>query len=144
MAVTMSFYEQFIVNLGEGAINMTLDDFKVILVNSYSYDASHDELADVVASEISGGNGYTTGGQSLSSQTWGWNAAESRVEFDAGDSTWTAAGGSIGPATGAIIYSDTSTGDKLVAYIDFGGSESAGDGTDFKITYHQDGIFVIA
>ena len=144
MAVTMQFYEQFLVNVGNGNINLSSDTFKVILVNSYSFDAAHDEKTDVVASEIANGNGYTTGGEAITSQSWAWDGADSRVEFDGADITWTASGGSIGPATGAIVYSDTSTNDKLMAYIDFGGSETAGDGTDFKITWHADGIFVIA
>ncbi len=65
--------------------------------------------------------------------------------IDAVDASWTASGGSI-PSTGncsdADIINDTITTplDALMFDIDFEGTESAGVGTDFIVSFHADGI----
>jgi len=137
------YYEQFITNIGVNNVNLVSDDFKMILVDGYVYDSTDDELSDVVAFEIASGNGYTSGGKSLTNITLGYDAANSRTRWDADDLTWNATGGLIGPATGGIIYSSTSTGDKLIGYWDFDDSVSAGDGTDLKVTFNADGLAYI-
>ena len=53
--------------------------------------------------------------------------------------TWTASGGSIAAAK-ALIYADSLTNKDPVAYIDFGGTQTAPDGTDFKIVWSANGI----
>ena len=58
--------------------------------------------------------------------------------FDANDATWTASGGTI-TASYARLYN--STDGTPLAFIDFGGSESAGDATDFKLIWNTSGIF---
>jgi hypothetical protein len=62
------------------------------------------------------------------------------AKFDANDVTWTASGGSIAAAYG-VIYNDTDTNDPPLAYIDFDGTQSAGDGTDFLVSWNASGIF---
>lgn len=143
MAVTVSFYNNFIEDVGRARINLGSDVFKIMLVNGYTYNATHAAKASITG-ELSTANGYTAAGATLSNVTWAYGS--SVTKFDADDVTWSASGGSIGPATGAVIYSDTSTtptADRLVCYIDFGTSETAGAGTDFKITFNASGIFTI-
>lgn len=41
--------------------------------------------------------------------------------------SWTASGGSIGPTPGAILYSDTSTDDTIIAYFEFNSEVTAQD-----------------
>ena len=142
MAVTISFYDTFIELMGDNTIDMDGDTFKIELHNAYTFSAAHDERADVSGTALATGNGYTNPGQNLASVTW--SQTSGTTTGDAADVTWSASGGSIGPATEAIIYSDTSTNDKLVCDIDFGGSQTAGDGTDFKITFNASGIFTIS
>lgn len=55
------------------------------------------------------------------------------ANLTATDVVVTASGGSIGPSIAAEIF-DSLTGNTL-AYIDFGGSQSAGDTTDFKLRW---------
>ena len=141
MAVTVSYFNKFMESVGKNQINLDTDTFRVILVNNYSFDPTDELLADIGAVEIAEGNGYLTNGNALTGVTFGWTGTTTR--WDAEDTDWTASGGTIGPTDGAIIYDDSSTGDKLVCYIDFGQEESAGDDTDFKITFNANGIFVI-
>ncbi len=139
MAVTYNAYDTFLELMGDNTIDMDGDTFGITLHNAYTFSAAHDEYADVSASEIATGNGYTQVTETLASVTWGQTGGT--VVFDAANVTWSASGGSIGPATDAIVDSDTSTNDKLIFNIDFGASETAADASDFQINWNASGIF---
>lgn len=138
MAVTISLYNHTAARFADGS-NAVGDTYKVKLLSAATFDATHTTLAATGGTEATTGTGYTAGGQALA------NVAVTTVttndaKFDADDLTWTASGGAI-EAAYAIIYNDTDADDPPVAFIDFGGSESAGDGTDFIIVWNASGIF---
>lgn len=138
MAVTISLYNHTAKLFAEGS-NIPGDTYKVMLCTAATFTASDTTLAGVTKTETTGANGYTTGGQALA------NVAVTTVttndaKFDADDLTWTASGGSI-TASYAIIYNNTDANSPPIAFIDFGQSESAGAGTDFKIVWNASGIF---
>lgn len=138
MAVTISLYNHTSRRFADGS-NAVADTYKVKLLTAATFDATHATLAATGGTEATAGTGYTAGGQALA------NVAVTTVttndaKFDADDLVWTASGGSI-VASYAIIYNDTDTDDPPVAFIDFGGSESAGDGTDFIVVWNASGIF---
>jgi hypothetical protein len=142
MAVTISRYNQTAKLLLNKEI--TLTTLKVMLLDSNaSFTAADTTLATVsnsAAYEVDG-NGWTTGGETLASVAVTTVSTDGAM-LDAADVTVTATGGSIGPADAAVIYDDsmTSPADAVLWYIDFGGSETAGVGTDFKITFNASGI----
>lgn len=145
MAVTISFFDSFIEAMGDNTIDMdAASNFKIELCNAYTFSAAHTQRSDWSGTALATGNGYTNPGLLLTSPTWGHTG--STTTFDAADASWTAATGDIGPATDAIIYADLTTVpvDAGVCAIDFGGSQTAGDGTDFKITFNASGIFTIS
>lgn len=150
MAVTVSFYDTFIERMGDGSMDMDTDSFKVILMSSgHSFASSHTAKSQVNSNQIASTNGYTQDSTVGELKSVTWNFASSAQTFDAADLTWTASGGSI-TASHAVMYDDTmstSGGDPetdgLVCSINFGQSESAGDATDFKITWDSSGIFKI-
>lgn len=138
MAVTISLYNHTSKLFADGS-NAVADTYKVKLYTAATFDATHTTLAGVGGTETTSGTGYTSGGQALS------NVAVTTVttndaKFDADDLTWTASGGSITASYG-VIYNDTDANDPPLAFIDFDGSQSAGAGTDFKITWNASGIF---
>ena len=138
MAVSISLYNHTAKLFADGSLAVG-DTYKVKLLSAATFDASHTTLAATGGTEATGGTGYTSGGQALA------NVAVTTVttndaKFDADDVTWTASGGSIS-ASYAIIYNDTDADDPPIAFIDFDGSQSAGDGTDFKIVWSASGIF---
>lgn len=138
MAVTISLYNHTAAKFADGSF-IPGDTYKVMLCTAATFDATNTTLAGITKTEVAGANGYTTGGAALA------NVAVSTVttndaKFDADDVTWTASGGAI-TASYAILYNDTDANDPPVAFIDFGGSESAGDGTDFKLVWNASGIF---
>jgi len=122
--------------LSVGAIDFSSDTFKAILMDSgFTFDPdAHDAYADVSADELTNGNGYTTGGETLTGVAITESDVNDRAEITWDNITWTAASGTIGPTPGAIIYDDTVTVSGLVpakpviGYIDFGGEQSEPDG----------------
>jgi hypothetical protein len=137
MAVTISLYNHSAQRFASGA-NAVGDTYKVKLFTAATFDATHTTLAATGGTEASN-TGYTAGGATLA------NVAVTTVttndaKFDADDVTWTATGAAL-EAAKAIIYNDTDADDPPVAFIDFGGTESAGAGTDFKIVWNASGIF---
>lgn len=138
MAVTISLYNHTAKLFAEGS-NAAADTYKVKLYTAATFNAANTTLAGITGTEATTGTGYTAGGQSLA------NVAVTTVttndaKFDADDLTWTASGGSITASYG-VLYNDTDANDPPLAFIDFDGSQSAGDGTDFKIAWNVNGIF---
>ncbi len=114
-------------------IDFANDTFKVILMDTgFTFNAdTHHGYADVSASELSTGNGYTAGGATLAGVAVTENDTTDRTEITWNNVTWTASGGTIGPSPGAIIYDDTPTtpqADPLIGYIDFGSEQTEPDG----------------
>jgi hypothetical protein len=137
MAVTISLYNHTAARFASGA-NAVGDTYKVKLLTAATFNATHTTLAATGGTEVTNGNGYTTGGATLA------NAAVTTVntneaKFDADDVTWAASGGAI-TASFAILYNDADADDPPVAFIDFDGAETAGTGTDFKIIWNANGI----
>jgi len=136
MAVTIDAFDQLIELMSDGTIDMddpTADTFKMILSTSYAFTATHTVLTDVNGNEVANANGYETKGASLSSVTWAHTTGT--VKWDSADVTWTASGGSIAASDG-IIYDETvaSPLDAVMIAIDFDGSQTAGDGTQFIVS----------
>ena len=137
MAVTISLYDHSAKRFADGS-NSTSDTYKLMLCSTATFTAANTTLASITKTELTNGNGYTTGGATLASVTVTQTGND--AAFDASDVTFTASGGSIGPAAYAILYNDTDTNDPPVAFIDFGGNQTAGDGTDFKVIWNASGI----
>jgi hypothetical protein len=114
-------------------INFSTDTFKMYLTNT-APDAAADAVLGDLPTEIANGNGYTTGGVALTvssaahtSGTFKWVLA---------DLTITASGGTIGPFRYGCIYSDTSTNDDLVGYLDNGSSVTLQIGQTYTIDFN--------
>lgn len=130
-------YNRFKANLMNKEIDMEADTIKVMLLNnSHSFTATHNQKSEIVANEISGTN-YTAGGASLANKAVTQGAT---TKFDADDVSWASATIS---AYHAVIYDDTMTNDDLICSIDFGGVQSVTGGT-FTIQWHANGIVTLA
>lgn len=147
MPVTFNRYNKFPEYFGDNTIDLDGDSFAAMLMNSsHVFTATHTQRANIAANQISTANGYTqaTGGGTgklLSSVTWVENAGT--LTFDSADVSWSASGGPIA-ADDLSVFSDTAAGDELCFDIDFGGTQTAGDGTTFLVTVHVDGWFTLA
>lgn len=138
MAVTVSLYNHTAKRFADGS-NAVGDTYKVKLLTAATFDATHTTLAATGGTEATTGTGYTAGGQALTGVAV-TTITTNDAKFDADDVTWTASGGAITASYG-ILYNDTDTDDPPVAFINFDGSQSASDGTDFIIVWNASGIF---
>lgn len=132
----------FKVMLWKGQIEGLTDTFKMILLQSgFVFDqTSHQCYADVIAYEVAHGNGYLTGGATLTGISITQNDTSDLAEVTWNNVQWDATGGSIS-ASGAIIYNDSTDAggtddhtDAIVSYKDAGGTITATVGTPIIIS----------
>lgn len=122
--------------VGTGAIDLSSDTFKVALMGSgFTFDQdTHGTWADVSASELADGYGYTAGGETLVvSSAWAQDNTNDKGTVSWDDVTWTASGGDIGPFRAAIIYDSTHADDIVVGCIDFETDVTTTDGNNFQL-----------
>lgn len=152
MAVTVSVYNQAASLFAQGAINSTgtlsqpetADTFKVALYTDASpaFSATDVNMSALTGTYTEVSNaGYIAGGTTLTGVTV--TQSSNDATLDADDASWTASGAAIN-ATHAILYRAQKTGDTVnrpLLHINFGQTETAADGTDFKIVWSSSGIF---
>jgi hypothetical protein len=126
--------QAFVEYLAEGVFNLASDTLKVFLSNDTFSPSADAVKADMT--EVSGGNGYTSGGNAVtvtsSSQTSG------TYKLVLGDpATWTASGGSIGPFKTAVLYKvgGTSPANPIIAAWDYGSSITLAPGESFAVDF---------
>ena len=102
--------------------------FKIALYTANPYTTS--STTKVATSEVSsaGGSNYTAGGNTLTGQSVTATTATTAIDF--ADTSWASA---TFTAAFAAIY-NTSSSDKLVVVLDFGGNKTATNGT-FTISF---------
>lgn len=138
---TFTFFDEFAENMS-GTINLNSDTFKLVLSNTAPTADTHDELADI--SEIAAGSGYSAGGATLANVTWAETGSGTGIwKFSSDDVTFTASGGDIATSRYAVLYSDTSTGDKLVGMIDRGASAVISNGNSRTYDVGASGWFTL-
>jgi hypothetical protein len=129
MAVTAHFYDNFWINLAAKTIDLTTDTLKGALVtSSYTPNLATDEFwSTPQADEVANGNGYTTGGMTLTSVTFSLVSGVATLNF--ANLSWTSATFS---ASFLVIYDDqtgTASTAPLIGIVEFGQVESPSDGT---------------
>jgi len=104
------------------------DTYKLALYTANPYTTASTAYSSGAANQVgTSGTGYSTGGNTLGSQSVTTSSAVAYVDF--ADSTWSSA---TFTAAFGVIY-NSSDSDKLVVVLDFGGSKTCTNGT-FKIT----------
>ncbi|HEY6022053.1 MAG TPA: hypothetical protein VIY48_19950 [Candidatus Paceibacterota bacterium] len=127
---TFTKFQPFVENLAEKVFNLGSDTLKVALTNTDPTNAVG-TLASVT--EISGVNGYTTGGTqatiSSSAQTSG------TYKLVLADVTFTASGGSMGTFRYVVLYDDTALNNELIGYWDYGTNITITNGNSFLVDF---------
>jgi hypothetical protein len=125
-------FQSFVENEAEKVYNLGSDTLKIALTNSAPNAATNTVLADIT--QISGTNGYTTGGASVtvttSAQSGGtYTLAANQVVF-------TASGGSMATFQYYVLYDSTATNSELIAYWDHGSAVTLANGETFTIKFN--------
>ena len=122
-------------------VDWNSDTIKVALSNTAPTASTNDFFNDIT--EISAGNGYTAGGNTL---TISVSRSAGTTKISATDSVFTATG-AVGPFRYVILYKSTGTASTspLVAYWDYGSSISLANGETFTVDFSDaSGIFTLA
>ncbi len=88
------------------------DDIKVaLLASGYVFSAAHQYYDVSITNELSTANGYTLGGQSLTTKSLAAGASSGDWKFLSDNPVWTATGGNI-VARSFIVYNNTPSSNK--------------------------------
>jgi len=139
MAVTINFFDNTRKQFANGEVRLA--DLKVMLVNNNTaavFNKAYNNISQIVANEVSGNN-FAVGGQAVGSAAIAVTGTNNAV-LTGNNISQTASGGPIGPTLGAVLYQCNASTAHPYLQIDFGGSQSAGDGTAFKINWNASGI----
>lgn len=139
-------YTQAIQNLGQKLFDLDTDTLVMaLLTSSYTPNANTDATwADVSATEVASGSGYTAGGVVLSGLSWSVATATNTFTFTA--PTWATFAATF--KYGVVVRragASLAAGDLLLCYFDAnsgGGSVTGGGGT-LTVTPNASGIFTI-
>lgn len=140
MATSWTLYNRAKKKLMDGTVDLDTDVFKVQLHTSAS-NASTPTLsaAGSLTSEVSNGNGYATGGKSLTSITWTTGASASEYRWDAANVIWTASGGNISNVKYAVIKNSAG---QLICWSRLSSSQfDISSGNQMELVLSSNGIF---
>jgi hypothetical protein len=137
---TFNKFNAFVENLAEKGFNLGSDTLKVALSNS-APTSSMSLLSEVT--QISAGNGYSSGGATVTISSSAQSSGTYKLVL--ADVVFTASGGAIGPFRYAVLYDDTSVGDMLIGWWDYGSSVSLADGESFTVDFDPSaGVLTLA
>lgn len=132
---TYTKYETYVENLSNKLIDAfgATDTWRAIIHTDAPVVATDNAVSDLT--QISGSNGYTTGGENIT-----YNATRSggTVTSTAVDVVWTASGGNLGASTTGryfTIYDDTSAADNVMCSYDYGSTFTVATGETMTLDF---------
>lgn len=127
------------VAIGSADISFAADTFKLLLVtSSYTPDQDAHDFRNDITNEVANGNGYTTGGATLTGVSISVDNSGNRAIVEADDVTWSS---STITARRAILYKSrggASSADEVIFCYDFSSDKSSTNG-NFTVAW-TDGI----
>lgn len=132
MAIAQAMCTSFKEDLFQKEQDLDSDTIKIALYTS-SASLGAGTTAYTTSGEVASGNGYTTGGETLTNPVIGTSGTTAYVDFD--NPEWTSASFTT---AGALIYNDTTVGDNAIAVLNFGGDFTVTSGT-FRIVFPSPG-----
>lgn len=134
-------HNNFVQNLGRKVFNLHTDTLKIVLSNTAINASTVNQLSDIT--QISGGNGYTTGGITVASTAYSHTSGTGKLTGT--DLVITASGGSIGPFRYAALVDDTATNKETIGHWDYGSSITLAAGETFTVDFDgTNGILTVA
>lgn len=145
---TFTVYSNAVLNISTAAINLNSDTIVMVLVTAAYTPAVNTDAtwANVSSNEVATGNGYTQGGQALTSQSCTLTTATVTFTSATAGVSWSAATFTckyavlVRRAGGSLASTD-----KLVGYADLssGGGSVTGQGGTFTVQPNASGWFTL-
>lgn len=114
---TFTKFNLFVDDLAKGVMNLNTDTIKLVLTNTAPIATNH-VYGDLT--EIANGNGYTTGGITVTGT--GVSNSSGTESLAASATTITSSTGSLGPFRYAVYYDSTPSTKTLIGFFDYGSS----------------------
>lgn len=143
MSVVTKIYDKTLNNMLTSAFTWTTGTVNCALFSASTF--THADTAYTTSgTEVSNGNGYTTGGIDVSTRTISAATVATqlcKITGGSGATTWTSSGAGFS-AVAAKLYVSAGA---PIAHIDFGGTQTASGGGTFVITWDAtNGVFNLA
>lgn len=145
MSSSFNKFNQFVQDVASGVHQLqtgTSHVLKVALTNTAPL-AANAVLGDIT--EISSGNGYTSGGTTVGTITGSQTSGTFKLT-NGTDPVFTASGGTIGPFRYAVLYNSTPTSPlkPLIGWFDYGSSITLADTETLTVAFdHSGGVLTI-
>ena len=148
-------FNNFVQDVGRALVNLNTDALKVLLTDTVPNAA--DTIVDTTtgtctvkstsnAAEIAAGNGYAKGGNTPTNSGYSQSAGTGKLVLV--DTTFTAAGGTIGPFRYVVLYDNTggTTATRpVVGWYDYGAEVTLQIGETFTVDFDgTNGVLTIA
>ena len=95
--------------------------------------ATNAVYGDISGNELANGNGYTTGGATVTGQGYSQTAGVATLTGTLANPTWTATG-SMGPFRYAVLYDSSAATKVLIGFWDYGSSVTLTSGQTFTVS----------
>lgn len=130
---TFTKFQQFVGDIGKKVHDLDADVLKLYFTNT-APSASADAVKADLPTEVSNGNGYTTGGLTVANNAYSQTSGTGKLT---GDDTVLTATGAVGPFRYVVLYNDTPTSpaDPLIGYWDYGSSVTLANGETFTVDF---------
>ncbi len=117
----------------EAATNYSSDTFKALLTDTEPV-ATNSLYSSISGNEVSNGDGYTTGGATITMGMSNSSGTET-VTASASSPTWTGSSSGFGPFRYVVIYDESASTEALQCWFDYGSSISLNSGDTFTISF---------
>jgi len=142
-ATRWKLYNAAKLGIGNGLIDLDSHTFKCSL---YTASSNANTLTNTVlanlTNEVANGNGYTTGGVTLTGVTW--TNSSGTITFDCADPSWTASGAGF-TARYAVIYDLSAAGQALLCVCALDSvNVTVVAGNELQIMIDASGVFTLS
>lgn len=139
---TFTKFNAFAAYMPNGGVNLASDTMKVMLTNTAPV-AGNSVYADISATETANGNGYTTGGATVTLVSSTQTSGTYKLVASCANPTWTASG-NVAAFRYAVIY-DTAGSKVLIGSWDYGSTLNLTSGQTFTVTLDAtNGVFQLS
>lgn len=136
-------FNAFAAYLPNGAVALAGDTLKVMLTNTIPL-ATNAVYGDISGNELGSGNGYTTGGATVTTTSSTQTSGTYKYLASLANPTWTATG-AMGPFRYAVMYDSSAATKVLIGWWDYGSALTLSSTNTFTITLDAtNGVFQLA
>jgi hypothetical protein len=137
--VPFNKFNAWAVNIASG-VNLASDVCKLLLTNTLPV-AANSLYGDISGTELASGNGYTTGGASITAPSYTQTGGLATFTGTVASPTWTASG-SMGPFRYVVAYDSTPSSKPLIGWWDYGSPLTLASPQTFTFTVNT-GLFTL-